>query len=40
MEMLSHTHLAKAINSHDANIEGKYGPAILVTGNHGDRVAF
>jgi hypothetical protein len=40
MEVLSHTHLTQAIDSHDPDIQRKYGPASLVTGDHGNRVAF
>lgn len=40
MEVLSHTNLTQAVDSHDPDIQGKYGPAILVTGDHGNRVAF
>jgi hypothetical protein len=40
MKVFSHTHLTQAIDSHDPDIQRKYGPAILVTGDHGNRVAF
>ncbi len=40
VEVLSHTNLTQTINSHDPDIQGKYGFAILVTGDHGNRVTF
>jgi hypothetical protein len=39
MEVFSHTHLTQTIDSHNPDIQGEYGFAILVTGHHGNRVA-
>jgi len=39
VEVLSHAHLPKAIDGHYTDIQRKYRPAILVTRNHGNRVA-
>jgi len=39
MEVLSHTHLTQTIDSHDPDIQGKNGLAILVTRDHGNRIA-